>query len=153
METKHDPKKDAEARFKRTPQRLAILDFLEGNTSHPSAEDIYRTVSKKYRSMSLATVYNTLNTFTKAGALRELTIDPSRKRYDPDTSLHHHLICISCKKIADVPGQIAVDLPKGMVRDFAIIGSHVEFYGYCSACRKKRKTNLGWSRTPKRRRI
>jgi Fur family peroxide stress response transcriptional regulator len=136
-----NPQKTAIAGFKRTPQRLAILDYLEGNTTHPSADDIYRAVAKKYHSMSFATVYNTLNTLAHAGAVRELTIDPDRKRYDPDISLHHHLICISCKKIADVPGQIAVDLPKGMVRDFAIIGSHVEFYGYCSACRKKRKTN------------
>lgn len=29
------------------PQRLAILNYLDGNTSHPSAEDIYNAVSKK----------------------------------------------------------------------------------------------------------
>jgi len=49
--------------------------------------------------MSFATVYNTLNTLVKAGTLRELTIDPEKKRYDPDTSRHHHCICILCGKI------------------------------------------------------
>ncbi len=139
METKHDPKKDAEARFKRTPQRLAILDFLEGNTSHPSAEDIYRTVSKKYRSMSLATVYNTLNTFTKAGALRELTIDPSRKRYDPDTSSHHHFLCVLCGAIVDIPARTPVGVPDELTHDLTILGSHIEYYGHCAACNKKKK--------------
>jgi len=127
-------------RMKRTPQRLAILEYLDGNTSHPSAEDVYRAVSKKYQSMSVATVYNTLHTLTNAGALRELTIDPERKRYDPDTSGHHHLLCVSCGSIFDVPEEISVDLPRDMARDFTILGNHIEFYGYCSPCRRKRKT-------------
>jgi Fur family peroxide stress response transcriptional regulator len=139
MKAKHVPKKTMGPQFKRTPQRLAILDYLEGNTSHPSAEDIYREVSKKYHSMSFATVYNTLNTLTKAGTLRELTIDPERKRYDPDTSGHHHLICTRCGKIADIPEGITVDLPADMALDFTILGSHIEFYGHCSTCKKKGK--------------
>ncbi|NTW58892.1 MAG: transcriptional repressor, partial [Nitrospirae bacterium] len=53
--------------FKRTPQRLAILDHLDGNKSHPSAEDIYRVVARKNPSMSFATVYNTLHTLVQAG--------------------------------------------------------------------------------------
>ncbi len=120
---------------------MAILEYLEGNTSHPSAEDIFRAVSVKYQSMSFATVYNTIHALTKAGVLRELTIDPERKRYDPDTSGHHHLICVSCGKIADVPEKIRVELPSSMQEDFTIIGNHVEFYGHCSSCMKKRKTS------------
>lgn len=122
--------------FKRTPQRLAILDFLTGNTSHPSAEDIFREVSKTYQSMSFATVYNTLHALTRAGALRELTIDPERKRYDPDTSNHHHLICLHCGRIVDVPGGVTIDLPPDAAQGYSIIGSNVEFYGYCPECKQ-----------------
>jgi Fur family peroxide stress response transcriptional regulator len=136
---KQTQKNEGGRRFKRTPQRLAILEYLEGNTSHPSAEDIYREVSKKYQSMSFATVYNTLNTLTKAGALRELTIDPERKRYDPDTSGHHHLICILCGKIVDIPEKIGVELPKEMAAQFTLLGNHIEFYGHCTTCKKKKK--------------
>src|SRR5512141_147945 len=139
MIKKHSGKR-AGAAFKRTPQRLAILEYLEGNTSHPSAEEIYRAVGRKYESMSFATVYNTLHALTKAGALRELTIDPERKRYDPDTRLHHHLICLACGKIFDVPNEIRVDLPKTILADFTVFGNHIEFYGHCSPCGKKRKT-------------
>jgi Fur family peroxide stress response transcriptional regulator len=139
MRTRAFQKNGRLAGFKRTPQRLAILDYLEGNTSHPSADDIYRAVSKQYQSMSFATVYNTLNMLAKSGTVRELTIDPERKRYDPDTSSHHHLICVLCGKIVDVPEGSAVELPENMARDFVIIRSHVEFYGHCDACMKKRK--------------
>jgi Fur family peroxide stress response transcriptional regulator len=122
--------------FKRTPQRLSILEHLVGNTTHPSAEEIYRVVGKKNPSMSFATVYNTLNTLVQAGAVRELTIDPDRKRYDPDTSSHHHLICLDCRKVMDIPGSIMVDVPRGLARDFTITGNHIEFYGLCAPCRK-----------------
>lgn len=122
--------------FKRTPQRLSILEHLDGNTAHPSAEEIYRVVGKKNPSMSFATVYNTLNTLVQAGAVRELTIDPDRKRYDPDTSSHHHLICLDCKKVVDIPDTIAVVVPRGVARDFTIMGNHIEFYGLCAPCRK-----------------
>ena len=75
-------------------------------------------------------MYNTLNTLSKAGALRELTIDPSRKRYDPNTGAHHHIICVGCKKVVDVPEEISIDLPKDVSQNFSILGNHVEFYGY-----------------------
>ncbi len=132
-------KQKGAASFKRTPQRLAILGHLDGNTTHPSAEDIYRAVAKKNPSLSFATVYNTLNTLVLAGAVRELTIDPDRKRYDPDTSDHHHLICLDCRKIADIPCGIPVEAPKGVARDFTVTGSHIEFYGACGPCRRKKR--------------
>ncbi|MEK6742909.1 MAG: transcriptional repressor [Nitrospirota bacterium] len=126
--------------FKRTPQRLSILEHLDGNTSHPSADEIYRVVARKNPSMSFATVYNTLNTLVQTGAVRELTIDPDRKRYDPDTSAHHHLICLECKKVADIPGDIPLEIPRGVAKDFVILGNHIEFYGLCATCKKlKRK--------------
>ena len=137
---KQTPKKESMRRFKRTPQRLAIMEYLEGNKSHPSAEDIYRVVSKKHQSMSFATVYNTLNTLTEAGSLRELTIDPERKRYDPDTSGHHHFICVLCDAIVDIPREVGVALPKEMAEQFTVLGTKVQFYGYCPACEKKKKT-------------
>jgi len=126
--------------FKRTPQRLAILAYLEGNISHPSAEEIFNAVVGKDRTLSFATVYNTLNTLSKAGKLREITIDPSRKRYDPNTGAHHHIICVVCKKVVDVPEEIIIDLPKEVAQNFTIIGNHVEFYAICPPCRKAKKT-------------
>jgi len=88
--------------FKLTPQRLAILEFLDGNKSHPSAEEIYRAVSAKFPTMSFATVYNTLETMRKREKILELTIDPDKKRFDPNPTPHHHLICIRCKRIVDI---------------------------------------------------
>jgi Fur family transcriptional regulator, peroxide stress response regulator len=134
-------KQEGMARLKRTPQRLAIMEYLDGNTSHPSAEEIYQAVSETHQAMSFATVYNTLNALTQSGVLRELTIDPTRRRYDPDTSDHNHLICVLCGKIVDVPGPIEVEPPEDLAHDYTLLGSHIEFYGECHHCRKKKKAS------------
>ncbi len=127
--------------LKLTPQRLTILDYLQGNKAHPSADDIYRAVHDKFPTMSLATVYSTLAALKDKGYVIELTLDPDKKRYDPDTGPHNHLICISCKRIVDVPGERHLDLPEVEKQDFAVIESHVEFYGLCPECKTdKNKT-------------
>ncbi len=115
-----------------TPQRIAILDYLEGNKSHPSAEDIYRAVAKKFPTISVATVYNTLSALEKRGQLLKLTMDPSKARYDPNTFPHQHLMCTKCKMIEDVDTRYRLDLPD---TNFEVTGSHVEFYGTCPKCR------------------
>lgn len=124
-----------------TPQRIAILKYLEGNTSHPTAEDIYRDVKRKYPTISFATVYNTLQTLKEAGDVMEITIDPIRKHYDPNTNPHHHIVCIDCNEIKDVfvDYSVALKLPSHILREFKPVGNHVDFYGLCRKCQKKGK--------------
>ncbi|MDI6729153.1 MAG: Fur family transcriptional regulator [Thermodesulfovibrionales bacterium] len=122
--------------LKLTPQRLAILNYLDGNKEHPSAEDIYRAVLKRFPTMSFATVYNTLETLRQRGGLLELTIDPDKKRFDPNTEHHHHLICVKCKRIVDIHGDYKLPIPNGERAGFEIIGNHIEFYGICPKCKK-----------------
>ncbi len=124
--------------LKLTPQRLAILDFLENNRMHPSAEEIFVAVSKRFPTMSFATVYNTLDALRRKGEVRELTIDPEKKRFDPDTSPHHHLICVQCGSIADIFVDYDLRLSGGDASGYEVIGKHVEFYGICPGCRKRR---------------
>ncbi len=125
--------------LKPTPQRLAIFDYLEGNQDHPSAEDIYKSVSKKFPMMSFATVYNTLEALQQKNYLRELNIDPDKKRFDPNTNPHHHLICVTCKKIVDIYDDYKIRVPNRARKGFAIIGHHIEFYGLCPKCQSKKE--------------
>ncbi len=125
--------------IKLTPQRLAVLQYLEGNKDHPSAEDIYRVLQRKFPTMSLATVYNALSILREKGGVLELTIDPDRKRYDPDTRHHDHLMCTACRRIVDVPDAVTIELPESTRENFAVVESHVEFYGLCSRCKNKKE--------------
>lgn len=123
-----------------TPQRIAILKFLEGNTDHPTAEDIYRGIKGSYPTLSFATVYNTLQTLTERGEVLEITIDPTRKHYDPNTTPHHHIVCIKCNEIMDVFVDYSgvLKLPSHLLKEFKLIGNHVTFHGVCRKCQKKK---------------
>jgi len=121
--------------FKLTPQRIAILDYLEGNRNHPSADDIYKAVSEKFPTMSFATVYNTMEALTDKKGVVELNIDTHKKRFDPDTRPHNHIICTQCKKVVDVFTKFSLAIPEEQKHGFKIIDNHIEFYGICSECK------------------
>lgn len=126
---------DRQIDMKFTPQRMAILEYLEGNKSHPSASDIYKSIFNKFPTMSFATVYNTMETLKEKGVVVELSIDPDKKRFDPNTTPHHHLLCIRCKTIKDIFEKFPLVLPENEQYDFDIIGNHVDFYGICPQCK------------------
>lgn len=128
-------KKYKDIGLKLTPQRLAIMDYLEDNKEHPSAEDIYKAISERFPTMSFSTVYNTLETLRQKGLVWELTIDADKKRFDPNTDSHNHLICIKCKRIVDIHVKYELAVDDSEKSGFEIIGNHVEFYGICPDCR------------------
>lgn len=125
--------------FKLTTQRLAILEYLDGNTSHPSAYDIYKFIKKKFPIISFATIYNTLKKLEQNNLLIELNIDANKKRFDPNIIPHHHIICIKCKKIKDIFASFDIKLSSKEKGDYEIISNNIEFYGYCYKCAKINK--------------
>ena len=87
-----------------TRQRIALTLLLFGNGNrHLSAEQLHADAVAADIPVSLATVYNTLNQFTRAGLLRELTVDNSRAFYDTNTSEHHHFFVEGEEDVLDVP--------------------------------------------------
>lgn len=128
--------------LKITPQRLAIFKILKDNKSHPSAEEIYLKVTKDYPTISLATVYQTLETLEQIGGIKVLRCDRRKTRYDPDLSYHHHLICTGCHKITDLRQDYskALRLPASLRGGFEIDGCNVIFYGICQECKRKNKS-------------
>ena len=126
--------------FKLTPQRIAILKYLDGNTSHPTAEEIFREIKKKHPTVSFATVYNTIQTLKDRGELLEVTIDPDRKHFDPNPTPHHHIMCGVCGKIGDIFMDYteALNLPEDISEGFKVTGNHVDFFGVCNNCCEER---------------
>ena len=58
--------------YKVTPQRLAVYEAINHNPTHPNAEAIYKILQPNYPSMSLATVYKTMEIFAKIGVVQVL---------------------------------------------------------------------------------
>ena len=70
-----------------------------------TAEQLHSEVLAADERVSLATVYNTLNQFTRAGLLRELVVDAGRSYFDTNTSHHHHFFFEESGRLVDVPGE------------------------------------------------
>lgn len=119
-----------------TPQRHAILSYLMRTKSHPSVDEIYRALEKRFPNMSVATVYNNLKVFLEVGLVRELTYGDGASRYDADMSDHYHAICNECGKIVDFEYVSLDDIEQAarMQTDFAISGHRMEVYGTCANC-------------------
>ena len=114
-----------------TPQRLAIYQALEGDTTHPTAEAIHERIRETMPTVSLTTVYKTLNELVAIGELRRFDID-GVSHFDPRTDPHAEVVCLKCNVILDVayPGS----LPAPPVPGFQIVGQTQTFYGYCARC-------------------
>lgn len=122
-----------------TPQRHAILEYLIQSMTHPTADDIYKSLESKFPNMSVATVYNNLRVFREVGLVKELTYGDSSSRFDFVTTEHYHVICEKCGKIVDFhyPGLDEVEHLASHVTGFNVSHHRMEIYGVCSTCEKK----------------
>ncbi|WP_442603256.1 peroxide-responsive transcriptional repressor PerR [Paenibacillus sp. KN14-4R] len=127
-----------------TPQRHAILSFLLQSMNHPTADDIYKALEKKFPNMSVATVYNNLKVFIEAGLVRELTYGDNSSRFDADMSEHYHAMCVQCGKIVDFehPPLYNVEQAATEQTSFHVEGHRLEVYGTCSECATASKQYL-----------
>lgn len=138
LETVKLVEKSRKCGFKITPQRLAIFEALQNNYSHPTAEMLYKEVSRKHPTITLTTVYKTLEMLKDMGEIIALDIDPEKRHFDPRTEPHHHLICEKCKQITDIFAiNTEIKLPKEIENRFYLRGYHIDFYGLCQRCRDK----------------
>lgn len=133
-----------EGGFKLTPQRMAIMDYLEGNKEHPTAGRIYEDLKPNYPSMSMATVYNTLRTMAELGLVQLLRLDKEQEaRYDPNTGAHHHFFCRRCEAIIDLPQKGSLS----SFKEFAKRSKHrverasLTLTGVCASCLKNKSLN------------
>lgn len=122
-----------------TPQRHAILDYLIQSMTHPTADDIYKSLESKFPNMSVATVYNNLRVFREVGLVKELTYGDASSRFDFVTTEHYHVICEKCGKIVDFhyPGLDEVEHLASHVTGFNVSHHRMEIYGVCNTCEKK----------------
>ncbi|MFN3476265.1 MAG: Fur family transcriptional regulator [Candidatus Methylomirabilales bacterium] len=128
--------------LKLTPQRVAIVRALSKCRGHPTVEEVYREVRKSFPMISLNTVYTTLKLMKGVGELASVGHGERMARFDTNPSPHHHLICVECNRIEDLPFDEVEQqlLPPALVKGrFTVFGYRVEFFGYCESCRGSRK--------------
>lgn len=119
-----------------TPQRHGILSYLLNTTSHPTVDEIYKSLEHHFPNMSVATVYNNLKVFLESGLVRELTYGDGASRYDAVMSDHYHAICEQCGVIVDFecPPLFDVERVAASETGFEVNSHRMEVYGLCQTC-------------------
>lgn len=87
--------------LKATMQRIIIYETLSKMQNHPTAEDIHNAVKPKYPSISLSTIYNTLELFLKHKIISTVKSDTEALHYETVLKPHHHLYCEESSKVED----------------------------------------------------
>jgi Fur family peroxide stress response transcriptional regulator len=122
--------------FKVTPQRLAIYETLRQTKSHPSAEMIFHELQPLYPTMSLATVYKTIEILKEIGLIQVLNLGEDSFRYDADTSNHPHVRCLKCGRVDDIMGIESDEFIElvSQQTSYKLTGQQFYFYGVCPKC-------------------
>jgi Fe2+ or Zn2+ uptake regulation protein len=122
--------------FRFTTQRREVYDALMGEQDHPTAVDVFMRVQKKLPGISLATVYNCLETLAECGLVRAVNHDRQPSRYCANLEPHAHFFCEGCGAVYDVPagaeqpGAVGWQFPPG-----ATVTQHeISFRGQCGNC-------------------
>ena len=121
-----------------TPQRREVYNVLLEDRDHPTATEVFLRAKKRIPAISLATVYNCLETLVECGLAKQVNVEREATRYCPNLSEHGHFVCESCGIVSDIPvskgGSLTqfLKVPSG----FIINHSEITLRGTCPACKK-----------------
>ncbi len=125
--------------FRMTRQRQVVYDVLLDTLDHPTATDVFLRAQKKMDTISLATVYNCLETLTDAGLVKQVNVDRDASRYCPNLHDHAHFFCRECGQVQDIePSERVLQnevwrLPEGNRVEIL----EVAMKGLCANCRAR----------------
>ena len=106
-----------------TAQRVEIAAILLAEKQHLSADQVLSRVNGDSKSVSKATVYNTLGLFAERGLVHQVLVDSTKVFYDSNTAPHYHFYNVDDGTLVDVEADlvpIAQQLPaapEGTVAD------------------------------------
>jgi Fur family peroxide stress response transcriptional regulator len=125
--------------YKATTQRIAICRFALNSRDHPNAQKIYAEVKKVHPTVSIATVYKTLQILTEQGMIQELDLPESKARFDSFMEPHINLVCLRCGNISDVEDPTAREMVARVAAraEFTRTAQRLDIYGICKACRSR----------------
>jgi Fur family ferric uptake transcriptional regulator len=120
-----------------TAQRLAVLAAVS-RRPHGTADDVAEVARAKIGVISRQAVYDALAVLADRGLIRRIQPAGSPARYEDRTGdNHHHLICRSCGRIADVDCAVgaAPCLTPADDAGYEVDEAEVIYWGSCPECR------------------
>jgi len=116
-------------------QRATILEIVQLNPIHPTADWVYEQARKTVPNISLGTVYRNLNQLVDTKALKAFRYN-SVIHYDGNIENHSHFICDICNQIFDLyhsREEMISNLNK--ISNHRITGGQFQMTGICENCK------------------
>ncbi|MGI9009435.1 MAG: Fur family transcriptional regulator [Streptosporangiaceae bacterium] len=122
--------------YRVTGQRLAVMRAVSAQP-HLTADAVAETVRAELGAISLQAVYDVLGVLVGVGLIRRIQPAGSPARFEARVSdNHHHAICRSCGRTADVDCAVGLApcLTAADDKGFAIDEAEVIYWGRCPEC-------------------
>lgn len=119
-----------------TPQRREVYDVLLSKRDHPTATEVFMRAKAKMPSISLATVYNCLETLVDCGLARQVNVEREATRYCPNLEQHGHFVCEKCGEVVDIPlaEGVSMDQAWKLPAGLSVTHSEITLRGTCDKC-------------------
>jgi len=119
------------AGLKMTGPRKTILKVLGEAADHPSVEVVYERAKAIDSTISIATVYRTLNMLDELDLVTRHEFNESFSRYETNMEHHHHLIDLETGQVIEFQNADLEILKEKIAKDlgFELVDHRLELYG------------------------
>jgi Fur family peroxide stress response transcriptional regulator len=124
-----------------TPQRRQVYEVLMNKRDHPTATEVFLRAQKRMPSISLATVYNCLETMVVNGLVKAVHVDREPTRYCANLQEHGHFHCTECGHISDIEFSDSREQGWTLPSGFLVTQHDVSLRGLCAECATNVKTS------------
>ena len=133
-----------------TRQRVAILDYLQENTTHTTVRDIISHLSEQGIKVGVTTAYRTLEKLCEQGVVRKFIIDERSGacyQYAQSSNCHEHfhLKCVKCGKLIHLSCDFLMQMENHILNDhgFTVSSGKTVIYGVCAECNEGFPSSVG----------
>ncbi|SIQ63689.1 Fur family transcriptional regulator, peroxide stress response regulator [Alkalispirochaeta americana] len=130
------------AGYRLTPQRTAVCGALARRDDHPTAQALYEELKPDFTSLSLTTVYQTLDALVKIGRITSLgSAGDDAIHFEVNTAPHINLACLTCHRICDLESQVVHKLEAEVQASVGskVLSGRVVYYSECLECEDPRE--------------
>ena len=119
-----------------TKQREHIFALLLEKRDHPTADEIFARARSGMSTISLATVYNCLETLVETKLIRQVNFEREPTRYCPNLTQHAHFYCRESGDIVDIelPEKVLSELMQVLPEGFSAQHIEIAYDGKCNDC-------------------
>ena len=126
-----------------TPQRLVIMQILDEEQGHLTAQQIFERAAARMPGLTEATVYRTLDFLAQNGLALVAHVGEGKLVYENSAHSHHHLICRTCGHTVEISHDLLASVYEQFRAQtgYEVDCCHVTFFGLCPACKEPESPN------------